>query len=133
MDRNGQLTTDNYRGKHMQKARKTHFPTAAAGIASGTAYLAAMWVDNRLSSHPFNDLKLVGQVFTTKTPWWIIQGLVGHYAFSVMIAFIYAKIAYRSLPGPGVVKGIIFLNMENTVLYPGAFIADRVHAGIQEG
>jgi hypothetical protein len=84
----------------------------AAGIASGTAYLAAMWVDNKLSSHSLNDLKLVGQVFTAKSPWWIIQGVVGHYALSVAMTLIYRRIAYARLPGPGVIKGVIFLNLE---------------------
>src|SRR5438067_2416220 len=97
----------------------------ASGIAAGTAYLGAMWLDNKFSSHPFNDLKLVGQVFTTKAPWWVIQGLVGHYTFCVAIALVYERTASRRLAGPGVIKGISFLNMENALLYPGAFIADR--------
>jgi hypothetical protein len=106
---------------------------AVAGVAAGTAYLAVMWVDNRLSSHPFNDLKLVGQVFTTRRPWWVVQGVVGHYTFSVAMAVTYARIVYPQLPGPRVIKGIAFLNIENALLYPIAFIADRTHAGVRGG
>ena len=45
------------------------------GVVAGGAYLGAMWVDNRVSSHQFDDLKLVGQAFTTKSPWWVISGV----------------------------------------------------------
>lgn len=104
-----------------------------AGLAAGGAYLGAMWVDNRVSSHEFDDLKLVGQVFTTKSPWWVVQGLVGHFGFSAVMGLVFAKFAYGRLPGPGVVKGIIFLNIENASLYPGAFVIDKFHAGIRAG
>jgi hypothetical protein len=105
----------------------------AAGIAAGTSFLGAMWLDNRLSSHEFNDLKLVGQIFTTKWPWWAVQGLTVHYFVSVVVALFYAKFVYPRLPGPGVLKGIIFLNIENVAFYPGALLADRLHAGIRGG
>ncbi|MEO8286835.1 MAG: hypothetical protein ABI670_10415 [Chloroflexota bacterium] len=105
----------------------------AAGLAAGTAYLGAMWLDNRLSSYEFDDLKLVGQAFTTKSPWWLIQGLTGHYGFSMVMALVYARFAYRLLPGPGALKGIAFLNIENLVLYPGGLVVDRIHAGMRQG
>ena len=104
-----------------------------AGIAAGTAYLGATWADSKLSSHPFNDLKLVGQPFTTKSPDWLIQGLAGHYGFSAIVSLAYASWAYNWLPGPGWLKGLLFLQLENTVLYPGAAILDPFHAGIQGG
>jgi hypothetical protein len=102
-------------------------------LGAGTAYLAAMWLDNRLSSQEFNDLKLVGQFFTTKWPWWIAQGLAGHYTFSMLMALVYARFFYSRLPLHPVLKGVIFLNLENALLYPlGPFI-DRFHAGIKSG
>jgi hypothetical protein len=104
---------------------------AAAG--AGTAYLGAMWLDSELSSHPFNDLKLVGQPFTTRSPQWIIQGLVAHYGMSAIMALAYASWAGRWLPGPGWFKGLLFLQLENTILYPGAAIIDPFHAGVRSG
>ncbi len=103
------------------------------GIAAGSAFLAAMWLDNKLSSWRFNDIKLVGQMFTTRTPLWQIQGVAGHYAFSTMMAFVYVRYARQRLPGPSWLRGILFLMAENTVLYPAGLIVDRIHAGMKSG
>ncbi len=105
----------------------------SAGLAAGTAFLATTFLDSKLSNYPFNDIKLVGQVFTTRSPIWQIQGLVGHYGFSVFMALLYARYAYRLLPGPGWLKGVLFLMIENNGLYPLAPLLDRMHAGEREG
>ena len=102
-------------------------------LVAGDSYLAAMWVDNRLSSHKFNDLKLVGQILTTKSPAWIIMGLVNHYGFSAVVSFIYARWAYRRLPGPRWLKGVLFMQIENALLYPGAAFLEPRHAGMRSG
>lgn len=104
-----------------------------AGLAAGTAFLATTYLDSKLSSYPFNDLKLVGQVFTTRSPFWQIQGLIGHYGFSVFMALLYARYARRLLPGPGWLKGLLFLMIENNGLYPLAPLLDRIHAGRRKG
>ena len=72
-------------------------------------------------------------MFTSKSPWWIIQGLAGHFSFSVVMALFYARFFYPWMPGPGVVKGIVFLNIENTFLYPGALISDRINVAVRNG
>lgn len=105
----------------------------AASLAAGSAYLASMWADSKLSSHPFNDLKLVGQVFTTKAPAWVIMGVGGHYSFSALMALLYAHSAYPRLPGPGWLRGLLFLQLENMLLYPGAALVEPHHAGIRSG
>jgi len=118
----------------MRSNTKVDVPRAiAAGIAGGTAYLGTMWLDNRLSSHEFNDLKLVGQIFTTRRPWLMVQGLLGHYFVSIVVALFYSRFIYHRVPGPGVLKGILFLNAENISFYPGALLVDRLHAGIRSG
>ncbi len=117
----------------MSKFAKQTPRAVGAGLAAGSAYLAAMWVDSKLSSHPFNDLKLVGQMVTTRSPWWQLQGLGGHYGFSVVMALLYARYARAVLPGPGWLKGIIFLNIENLALYPAGLLIDRYHAGVRVG
>jgi hypothetical protein len=104
-----------------------------AGLAAGTAYLAAMWADNKLSSQRFDDLKLVGQVFTTRAPAWVIQGLLVHYGFSVAIALLYASWGARRMPGPPWLKGVLFMQLENAILYPGAALVMPIHAGVKSG
>lgn len=104
-----------------------------AGLAAGTAFLATTFLDSKLSNYPYNDLKLVGQMFTTRSPFWQIQGLAGHYGFSVVMALLYARYAYRLLPGPGWLKGLLFLQIENNGLYGLAPLADKIHAGHRQG
>jgi hypothetical protein len=104
-----------------------------AGLAAGTAYLASMWVDNKLSSQHFNDLKLVGQMFTTKSPAWLIQGLLVHYGFSIVVAMLYASWGVRRLPGPRWLRGVLFMQLENAILYPGSSLIMPIHAGLKSG
>ncbi len=118
----------------MNKKSNVDVPRALfAGVAAGTAYLAAMVVDNIFSRHKFNDIKLVGQVFTTKSPFWQIQGLVGHYSFSGVMGLVYASQVYQRLPGPGWLRGLIFLQIENSTLYLLAPLMDPHHAGVKSG
>lgn len=104
-----------------------------AGLAAGTAYLGAMWLDNKLSSWEFDDLKLVGQLFTTKSPIWQLQALTGHYGFSITMATLYVRYARQRLPGPNWLRGILFMMIENTLLYPAAKVIDSFHAGMKAG
>ena len=92
-----------------------------------------MWADNRFSSTRFNDLKLVGQFFSTKAPAWVILGLGGHYSFSILMALLYAGWAYDRLPGPRWLKGSIFIQIENSLLYPAAILVEPFHAGVKAG
>lgn len=106
-----------------------------ASMAAGSSYLLSAWADSKLSSHPFNDLKLVGQMFTTKSPAWQIQGVVGHYGFSGAMSLVYAALFYKRLPGPRWLRGVTFLQLENTALYALVFAIsfDKFHAGIRRG
>jgi hypothetical protein len=106
-----------------------------AGVAAGSSYLASAWLDSKLNSHPFNDLKLVGQMFTTKSPSWQVQGVAGHYGFSAALSLTYAAWFHKRLPGPDWLRGITFLQLENASLYALALAVgfDRFHAGIKSG
>ncbi len=106
-----------------------------AGVAAGSSYLASAWLDSKLSSPPFNDLKLVGQMFTTKSPSWQVQGVAGHYGFSAALSLTYAAWFHRRLPGPRWLRGVIFLQLENATLYALALAVgfDRFHTGIKSG
>jgi hypothetical protein len=117
----------------MDKGEPDTARAVAAGLAAGGAFLAAVWADSKWSSHPFNDLKLVGQMLTTRSPLWQIQGLMSHFGFSAIMGAIYAHVAYSKLPGPGVLRGLLFLQIENSLLYPVAPIIDKIHAGMRRG
>jgi hypothetical protein len=102
-------------------------------VPAGSAFLATTWLDSRLSSHPFNDVKLLGQMFITRSPWWQVQGLLGHYGFSALVSLLYAAWGYGLLPGPPWFRGVLFLQIENAALYPIALVVDRIHAGMRRG
>ena len=122
------------KGGNMAEKTDVDIPRALlAGSAAGTAYLASMWADNKLSRHKFDDIKLVGQIFTTKSPIWQLQGLVGHYGFSGVMALVYAAYAYNRLPGPDWFRGFLFLQIENSSLYLLAPLMDPHHAGVKSG
>jgi hypothetical protein len=103
-----------------------------ASWAGATAFLATTFIESKLSSHPYNDIKLVGQMLTTRSPLWQIQGVVGHYGFATVMGLLYARYE-RMLHGPGWLRGLLFMQIENTVLYPLGIIVDRFHRGEREG
>jgi hypothetical protein len=51
----------------------------------------------------------------------------------VVMALTYARYAQQRLPGPGWLRGVLFLLLENVALYPAALIVDRMHAGMKAG
>ncbi len=115
----------------MEKNRVNVPGALTTSVAAGSAFLLTTWLDSTLSRHPYNDLKLVGQMFTTKSPLWQIQGLVGHYSFSAVMLLVYASWAYNRLPGPPWLRGVLFVQIENSLLYPVAPILDKFHAGVR--
>lgn len=104
----------------------------AGGIA-GTAYLLAMALDMRLASNRYDDLALWGG-FLTPHP--IRQRLLGagvHYGLSIALAAAYGSIA-RFLPTwPGWVRGLLFLQVENALLYPGVPLLNTMHPEVRSG
>ena len=117
----------------MKNTKTNLLRTVATGMAAGSAFLAATWLDSRLSRYPFNDVKLVGQMLTTRSPMWQLQGLAGHYGFSIVMTLLYGRVFYSRLPGPPVLRGITFLQIENLALYPLVYLLDSFHAGMRAG
>ncbi len=99
---------------------------ALAGIPAGLAYLATEWVDNRLSRRRLHDMQLLARPFVRSPRRANLLGFGMHIGNSMVIGAIYGSIAEPHLPGPPLVKGSLFVAIENTILYP-VLALERFH------
>ncbi len=99
---------------------------ALAGIPAGLAYLAAEWIDNRISRRRLFDMQLLGRPFVRSPRKANILGVLIHFGNSMILGALYALVAEKRLPGPALAKSSIFVSIENTVLYP-ALALERFH------
>jgi hypothetical protein len=106
--------------------------TMVGGIA-GTAYLAEMALDMRVASNGYDDLILLGG-FLTRQP--VRQRLIGagiHYSLSVALAAAYTAFAPFLPAWPGWVRGLLFVQVENALLYPGVPVLNAIHPEVRAG
>ncbi len=113
-------------------AELDHAAVITAALAAGSVYLAEMAVDMRLLNYPLNDIRMLGEMFGRRRAWPLV-GTAAHYSFSIFLAYVYAAYARENLPGPPWMRGIIFINIENGILYPFAPLLDRFNPTIHSG
>ncbi len=109
-----------------------HPRVVAAALAAGSAYLAEMAVDMRLLDYPQNDIRMFGELFGRRRAWPIVGGAM-HYSFGIFLTYVYVAYARDRLRGPDWMRGLIFINIENGVLYPFAGLLDRFNPTIHSG
>lgn len=103
-----------------------------AGLAGGFAYLVEQAIDLRVFRVHTDDLQLLGRFFSPNPRVWQMVGFGLHCFNAVGLAGIYALFG-RFLPGPGWLRGIMFAQIENTLLWPLALLLDRYHPGRKAG
>jgi hypothetical protein len=91
-----------------------------SGLAAGAAFVAVREADLRLTGRNVDDLMILGRPFTEDPTKARAVGMAIHVVNSLALASLYATLEGR-LPGPGWVKGVIFANVENVILYWPAF------------
>jgi hypothetical protein len=114
-------------------ARPSLRHSALVGGIAGTAYLAEMALDMKLVANRYDDLVLWGGFVT---PHRLRQRLVGagiHYLLSAALAGIYGTIAPLLPSWPGWVRGVVFVQIENALLYPGVPVLNAVHPEVRLG
>ncbi|HVA90714.1 MAG TPA: DUF6789 family protein [Chloroflexota bacterium] len=104
-----------------------------AGAISALAYLGVMYADMALTGSPSNDLLMLGRVATSDQRRAICLGFVAHTGFGISLSLIYAAYGRRALPGPPWARGLAILMAENTLLWPLAVAADRLHPAMRAG
>ena len=105
---------------------------ASAGVAAGFAYVAEMTLDLLVVGHRADDLRLLGGVLFRDRARARRAGLLMHLGASAALGVTYAALARDRLPGPPWLRGVVFANIENAILYPLALLED-LHPGIKRG
>lgn len=103
-----------------------------AGFAASAAYLVANELDIHICRSPQRDLMLQGRLLPILRPIWPLAGLVLHAGFGFTLALLYAVVRDR-LPGPAWLRGALWANLENAILWPLTPLIDRYHPAVQDG
>ena len=104
---------------------------AISGLAAGAAFVAVLEIDLRLTGRNVDDLMVLGRSFTENPEKARALGGAIHAVNSLALASLYGLVE-RHIPGPSWLKGIIFSNVENVILYPITLFED-IHPAIRTG
>jgi hypothetical protein len=104
-----------------------------AGGAASAAYLVVNEADCRLLRYPQRDLMLQGRLLPALEPVWPLAGLVMHAGFGATLALLYAAVGRDRLPGPAWLRGALWANLENCLLWPLTPLIDRWHPAARDG
>jgi hypothetical protein len=107
--------------------------SAVVGGIAGTAYLAEMALDQRLASNRYDDLVLWGGFLTAHPKQQRVLGACIHYTLSVALTAGYAAIAPLLPTWPAWLRGLLFVQLENAVLYPGVPMLNAIHPEVCSG
>jgi len=104
---------------------------SVSGLAAGAAFVAVLEADLRLTDRNVDDLMILGRpFFADPTKARAIGGAI-HALNSLALAGLYAMLE-RRIPGPAWLKGVVFANVENAILYPVTRFED-IHPAIRTG
>jgi hypothetical protein len=104
---------------------------AISGLAAGAAFVAVLETDLRLTGRNVDDLMVLGRPFTEEPVKARVLGGAIHAVNSLALASLYAMLQ-RRIPGPPWLRGVIFANVENVILYPITRFED-IHPAIRTG
>jgi hypothetical protein len=104
---------------------------AISGLAAGAAFIAVLEADLRLTGRNVDDLMVLGSPFVAEPAQARALGGAIHAVNSLALASLYAMLE-RRLPGPAWLKGVVFANAENLILYPVTRFED-LHPAIRTG
>lgn len=102
-----------------------------SGLAAGTAFVAVLKVDLRLTGNNVDDRLLLGRPLVRDPERALVVGSAVHYANSAALALLYARLAHR-FPGPPWLRGVLFFNVENLAFYP-VLVFEEWHPAIRDG
>lgn len=103
------------------------------GVLAALAYLGVMYADMFITGSRSDDLLMLGRPITDNRVQARILGLFAHCGFGGCMGMLYAAIGRRRLRGPSWVRGVQMMLIENTVLWPLSFVADRYHPSMRSG
>jgi hypothetical protein len=105
--------------------------TLISGLAAGAAFALVLEADLRLTGNNVDDMLVLGRPFVADRTKARRVGIAIHFVNSVGLAALYGE-ARQWFPGPPWLKGVLFANVENALLYP-ITILEELHPGIRDG
>lgn len=107
---------------------------ALAGVASVVAYTATMDLDRKLTGSKMDDLVLLGRPLVPKRPRLARPvGAAVHLVNGAGLGLTYAALVHDRFPGPAWLRGMVFLTVENTALYPLTALMTAHHPAVADG
>jgi hypothetical protein len=103
-----------------------------SGVAGSVAYALEMGLDLCLLRPGFNDFTLLGRPLSRDPRAWPALGAGVHLLNGAAMGVLYARVR-RFLPGPGWLRGLLFAQAENLLLWPLMPLVDRCHPARREG
>ncbi len=102
-----------------------------SGLVAGLAFVAVLEADLRLTGRNVDDLIVLGRPIVKDPKNARTAGVALHAVNSIALATLYAQVEHH-VPGPPWLKGIVFANVENVILYPLTILEDK-HPAIRDG
>ena len=107
--------------------------SAVTGGLASAAYLAEQALDRRLLRNEYDDLVLWGGFLSRNPARQRLVGLLTHFTLGTLLAAAYEAALPLFPPWSGPLKGLLFVQAENTLLYPGVPVINRVHPSVRLG
>lgn len=114
-------------------AHPTFRRSVAVGSLAATAYLVEQEIDRRLISNSYDDLVLWGGFLSHDFRVQQSLGLLAHYTLGISLAALYGALLPSMPKGPGWLRGLVFTQVENALLYPGVPLLNRVNGAVRRG
>ena len=89
-----------------------------AGAVAGAAYLVQTALEDKMLPARLDDRVLLGGQIVDDEATARKVGTVMHFGGSIVLGVVYARLFHDRLPGPPWLRGNVFINAENTLLYP---------------
>lgn len=104
-----------------------------AGLAASAAYLAEMALDMRLTGNRYDDLVVLGGFLPARPARQRLLGLAVHCGIGLSLARVYESVEPLIPPVPAPLQGLLFIQAENLITFPGVVVADVVHPAVRRG
>lgn len=105
---------------------------ALSGMLGSVAFSLEMWLDLRLVRYRFDDFTLLGRPFSSDARLWCPLGAGLHLLNGAVFGMAYARVR-RFLPGPGWLRGVLYAEGLNLLLWPLMLLVDRYHPARRTG
>ena len=105
---------------------------AVAGLVASGAMALAMLLDMRMTRERTNEFQLIGALAPSGARTWPVVGPVLHGVNGAALGAVFG-LTHHGLPGPLWVRGLLFGQAENLILWPVIVVLDRLHPAIRQG